>query len=414
MAELNPSIILQGQGVNLLGAMEAGMGLAARKNEMQREREYQNFLAANGAGIMQGDQGALNQLAGFDPKTALGLQSTRLGMEQTRQSMSESSEVMQMRRDQARRESEQYAAGLSKEQAAAEAAKIERGVAAGMAAKSPQEWDATMNGLGLTDLVGQFDQREGIAYSYMGVADALKAATPATPEWRTATPEEAAANGAVAGQINVKTGKFDGQNPPRGMSIETGPDGQLRVTEGPGVTGNAGKPFTEAQSKDNVYSTRARGALSVLEPVASNLTDRASIAAEYVPFGLARGVQGDQYQVARQSADEFLQAILRKDTGAAITNGEMASYGTTYLPQPGDGAAVLVAKADARKRAVAALESGMSPAQMLARDSALVKAARESAGATTTNTAAPEAGAVVDGYRFKGGDPGDKNNWEAE
>lgn len=409
---LDPSIILQGQGVNVLGAMDAGMGLAQRKNDMQREREYQNFLAQNGAGIMQGDQGALNQLAGYDPKTAMGLQSTRLDMDRTRQSMGIAAEEMQMRRESARREAEKYAAGLSAAEAQAEAAKIERGVAAGMAAQSPEQWDQIMSSMGQTDLIGQFDNRQAIAYSYMGIADALKASK--GPQYRPATPEEAAQYGAVAGQLDTESGKFDAINPPRGMSIETGPDGQLRVTEGPGVTGNAGKPFTEAQSKDNVYATRARGALSVLEPVASNLTDRVSIAAEYVPFGLARGVQGDQYQVARQAADEFLQAILRKDTGAAITDGEVASYGTTYLPQPGDGAAVLVAKADARKRAVAALESGMSPAQMLARDSALVKAARESAGATTTNTAAPEAGAVVDGYRFKGGDPADKNNWEAE
>ena len=114
----------------------------------------------------------------------------------------------------------------------------------------------------------------------------------------------------------------------------------------------------------------------------------------------------------QQAGLEFLQAILRKDTGAAITQQEIESYGITYLPQPGDNAAVLRAKKEARIRAVNALESGMSPAQMLARDSALVKAAREAAGAQPANAATPEAGSIVDGYRFKGGDPANPDSWE--
>ena len=47
MAELDPSIILQGQPVNVLGAMDSGFQLAQRRNEMQRQREYQNMLATN-------------------------------------------------------------------------------------------------------------------------------------------------------------------------------------------------------------------------------------------------------------------------------------------------------------------------------------------------------------------------------
>jgi hypothetical protein len=412
MAELDPSIILQGQPVNVLGAMDSGFQLAQRRNEMQRQREYQNMLATNGAGILSGDQNALNALAGFDPQAAMGIQGQRLDMARTQQGMAFDAEEMQMRRETAKREAERYAATLSAEEAQAQAAQIEKAVAAGMAAQSPEQWDALVTQMGATDLVGQFGNRQAIAYTYMGVADALKASTPATPEWRAATPEEAAAYGAQAGQVNTKTGKFDAQNPPRGMSIETGPDGQLRVTEGPGVTGGAGKPFTEAQSKDNVYATRARGAMDALDPVANELTSRWQRAADWVPFGFGREMQTDNFQVAQQAGLEFLQAILRKDTGAAITQQETESYGITYLPQPGDNAAVLRAKKEARIRAVNALESGMSPAQMLARDSALVKAARETAGAQPANTAAPEAGSIVDGYRFKGGDPANPDSWE--
>jgi hypothetical protein len=90
-----------------------------------------------------------------------------------------------------------------------------------------------------------------------------------------------------------------------------------------------------------------------------------------VPFGLGKGLQDADYQVARQAADEFLQAILRKDTGAAITADEQALYGVTYLPQPGDGPEVLQAKSAARKRAIAAIEAGMSASQIIAQERAL-------------------------------------------
>ncbi|HMZ54932.1 MAG TPA: hypothetical protein PLT48_08815 [Nitrospira sp.] len=191
MAELDPSIILQGQPVNVLGAMDSGFQLAQRRNEMQRQREYQNMLATNGAGILSGDQNALNALAGFDPQAAMGIQGQRLDMARTQQGMAFDAEEMQMRRETAKREAERYAATLSAEEAQAQAAQIEKAVAAGMAAQSPEQWDALVTQMGATDLVGQFGNRQAIAYTYMGVADALKASTPATPEWRAATPRHA-------------------------------------------------------------------------------------------------------------------------------------------------------------------------------------------------------------------------------
>jgi hypothetical protein len=165
---------------------------------------------------------------------------------------------------------------------------------------------------------------------------------------------------------------------PSGMVIESTPDGGFRMVQGAGAASDP--RFTEGQGKDNVFSTRARGALETFEPVADLLTQRSDLVLGAVPLGLGRDFQDPQYQVARQSGDEFLQAILRKDTGAAITEPEQRLYGMTYIPQPGDSAPVLEAKREARIRAVNALESGMNAEQMAARDRALVNAAREAGG----------------------------------
>jgi hypothetical protein len=194
------------------------------------------------------------------------------------------------------------------------------------------------------------------------------------PEFRRATPEEASAYGAQGGQFGPD-GRFYAVDVPQGMSIESDGAGGFRMVQGPAGSGTA-KPFTEGQSKDIVYATRAAGALEVLEPVAEELTNLGSQMAGSDPTGIIRGrVQSPEYQIARNAGDEFLQAILRKDTGAAITAGEQALYGQTYLPQPGDGPEVLDAKRMARQRAVAAINAGMSPVQIIATEKALGSAA---------------------------------------
>lgn len=192
---------------------------------------------------------------------------------------------------------------------------------------------------------------------------------------------------------------------PQGMSIETGPDGQLRIVQGAGA--GMGKPFTEAQSKDVVYATRAQGALEVLEPVAGSLTSLQSRAAEFDPTGYVRGaVQSPDYQVAKNAGDEFLQAILRKDTGAGITAQEQELYGKTYLPQPGDGPQVLEAKKAARQRAVAAINAGMSSQQMLATERANAGgvAVAPAAGGPTRISGDEEYNALPSGAQFIGPD----------
>lgn len=198
----------------------------------------------------------------------------------------------------------------------------------------------------------------------------------AAPEFRVATPQEAAQYGAQAGQFGPD-GRFYPNDPPAGLAVETGPDGQVRVVQGAGAQAAAGKPFTEGQSKDIAYATRAEGALATLDPIAGKLADRGEIAAGWLPMGLSKGVQSDEFQVARASGDEFLQAILRKDTGAAITADEQALYGQTYLPQPGDSPAALAHKEQARRRAVEAIKAGMPATAIVAQEKALAASGSE-------------------------------------
>jgi len=135
--------------------------------------------------------------------------------------------------------------------------------------------------------------------------------------------------------------------------------------------GGAQRPLTEAQSKDTVYATRAAGALPILDQMGSALTDPVQRAMELDPTGIVRGNQSPEFQQANQAGLEFLQAILRKDTGAAITAEEQNQYGRVYLPQPGDSPEVLEQKRVSRQRALAAIEAGIPPQGILNQEKAL-------------------------------------------
>ena len=86
----------------------------------------------------------------------------------------------------------------------------------------------------------------------------------------------------------------------------------------------------------------------------------------------------------------MVQAILRKDTGAAITKEETEEYGSVYLPRPGDSPDVLAQKKVSRTRALEALKAGMTPQAILAQEKALEK----------TN-AATKKPTVIDGYTIE-------------
>lgn len=119
--------------------------------------------------------------------------------------------------------------------------------------------------------------------------------------------------------------------------------------------------LTEGQSKDVNFFRRGLAANQDLEKYEQALLQYTDNFAGN--FGaLGRAFQDEEYQRAMRAAREVLAVILRKDTGAAVTNEEFAMYTPMYIPQPGDKPGTLADKRRARQQFLTALQDGMGTA----------------------------------------------------
>lgn len=123
--------------------------------------------------------------------------------------------------------------------------------------------------------------------------------------------------------------------------------------------------LTEGQSKDVGFFRRGLAAnqeLSQFENALLQYTDH--FAGNLGALG--RVFQDEDYQRADRAAKEVLAVILRKDTGAAVTNEEFRLYGPMYIPMPGDKPETIAAKRAAREQFFTALQDGMGTAAPIA------------------------------------------------
>ena len=384
---MNALIPLMGTSPDIAGSYGRGMEVRQQGIENDRRNALAAMLQQQGPGIMAGDQNALAALAGYDPQMAVGIQSQQLGQKATRQNMQIDQQKLKLAMEAGQRAAQEHGARMSafeREQAAAETAGLVEGLAYAWKA-GPEEWARAAPTLfGQAGHSGQIPGYEDAPYVLMNLGATAEAFRSEVPEWRPLTADEAQTYGVAAGQISTKTGKVQPINPPSGMTV-FGPDGNPIVQTGAGQ-----KPFTEGQSKSVTYATRAKGALPTLDSFGDALTSFSQTAAGAVPMNLGRLAQTPEFQQAQQAGDEFLQAILRKDTGAAITPAEMDEYGRTYLPQPGDTPQVLAQKKEARARAVQAMENGMTAQEILATERS--GAAPPAMPVETNSNAAPQTG----------------------
>jgi hypothetical protein len=121
----------------------------------------------------------------------------------------------------------------------------------------------------------------------------------------------------------------------------TGPDG----SQLPGQT----KPLTDSQSKALLFGTRMQEADKILQKLESEGTSASVPGARY---GAVSPFLSDNQQMLNQAKQDFMTAVLRRESGAAISSGEFATAEKQYFPQIGDSDAVKAQKARNRQLAL--------------------------------------------------------------
>ena len=136
--------------------------------------------------------------------------------------------------------------------------------------------------------------------------------------------------------VNTRTGT--------GQAIN-GPDGQPLQ----GIT----KPLNDSQSKALLFGTRMQEAHKVLGDLANSGTT-SSVPGSRAPIigGVVNAFSGENQQMLDQAKRDFINAVLRRESGAAIAPSEFDNGDKQYFPQIGDSTAVMAQKARNRDLAI--------------------------------------------------------------
>jgi hypothetical protein len=164
----------------------------------------------------------------------------------------------------------------------------------------------------------------------------------------------------------------------RGVVVNTRTGAATPVTQG-GQPLQTGAKLTEAQGKATGLSMRAREAADILNQLESSGTfgrvegkvEAARQGLERIPvIGTAAGnvvagagnsvISGEQQKYAQAKRD-FVNAVLRVESGATITGQEFDNADRQYFPQTGDSKTVIEQKRKNREKAIEALSAQAGP-----------------------------------------------------
>jgi hypothetical protein len=174
-------------------------------------------------------------------------------------------------------------------------------------------------------------------------------------------------------------------------------------------TGEPTRKLTADQSKLTLFKalqTETQPVLLELEKQfnPANLSDptmaRLPIAGNYFT--------SPEYQIYTTAASAWAEGALRIATGAAATQPEIDRNIKTYFAQPGDTPQTVAFKSQMREMYDRAVNGALGQAPT--GESLPIPTPEDFARQQFPN--APAVGAIVNGFRFKGGNPKDKNNWE--
>lgn len=138
------------------------------------------------------------------------------------------------------------------------------------------------------------------------------------------------------------------------------------ATNAQGQPLNIPKPLTEAQGKANLFGTRAEEADKILKGLEERINVTGLAAKRGLentpiiggPMGaLANTALTADQQKVEQAQRDFVNAVLRLESGAAISESEFKNAIRQYFPQPGDAKEVIEQKRKNRATAIAGLKA---------------------------------------------------------
>lgn len=151
----------------------------------------------------------------------------------------------------------------------------------------------------------------------------------------------------------------------------TGPDGtpvlvrqdkqgNISRVEGFGPkAGGATKPLTEGQAKAVAFASRMENSISILDTLAAGGVNK-SFPGSRSGMGVGAAVnlvQSQELQQLDQTKRDFINANLRRESGAVISDGEFRNAELQYFPQIGDGPKVIAQKATNRRIALEGMKA---------------------------------------------------------
>jgi hypothetical protein len=230
-------------------------------------------------------------------------------------------------------------------------------------------------------LTPKFEKMDNGGAIQMGTVDQLTGQfTPGAALRKVQTPDSVASNATTMRGQNMtdaraREGNDIARQAARTQLVET-PDGYVLVDKGtalarPASTMNGaqiqGKDsgLNDTQAKALLFGSRMQQAEQVLSKLDAQGVNRGSVikqVAEGTPLiGGALGaaanslVASPQQQQVEQAQRDFVNAVLRRESGAAISPSEFDSAKKQYFPQVGDSQAVIQQKAQNRQLATRGL-----------------------------------------------------------
>lgn len=145
----------------------------------------------------------------------------------------------------------------------------------------------------------------------------------------------------------------------KGMTVSYDPINGFQMTQGDVDPAKMPK-LTEAEARNSGFYLRAKQSEDVLNSVVNEGTSLWNKAANAVPVlgNYAKSADAQKYDQAKR---DFVNAVLRRESGAVISPSEFDNAEKQYFPQPGDDPQTIEQKRLNRESAIAGMKIGAGP-----------------------------------------------------